>query len=600
MANLSTQSWAALRLLVLVAAAWFAAAPLANADTCTEAYASTAPAAAAAALACTRRHDETVTTSRGPVRFIVWARAPLTASRDADIATVTDVVRRSIVAYDRIAPLPPTVTAIVGEDAAPWETGEAAHANTGFQSASRTCVMDFALGVTHDGVPRSRGAALRRQIGWTTAHETFHCVQAQSFGAHFEAQHSDWWLEAQADYFPSYVFPDYLSDQFYDFDSESASRSLFDVSRGAFPDSSSGYANAVLMLYLERRSGTPYVLDGFRRTPADAGYREQAAHLAMFGEGRFAEALHRFSQNFFSGSVNSALPGHPIIDTRPSFGPAIAVTNSVSLGFSPTRAELVPVTDDAAARRDYMHLYRGRLVLQPRHRYTIDAPGPGRITLLLEGYDYIDNPAETVIDTCDEPVAGLAVADIVDPNQTFAPRLNIRAEPMASGVCGAHDQCLVGRWSVDDAVMAQITESLGADSNARTERGPMELAFTAAGAWRLAFNNLVVRLQPAEGQARMHFHGTQQGRWATHDGLLQTSVTVDTTYQLFGVARGGRAAPLIRLPGVASSFGAPSAEAPYRCTAATLTFSPPGATIVYNRVSRDPGFPARSDYSWAH
>jgi hypothetical protein len=532
------------------------------------------------------------------VRFIVWARAPVAASRETDVATVTDVVRRSIVAYDRIAPLPQTVTAIVGEEAAPWATGETreAHASADLQPDSHTCVIDFALGVTHDGVPSSRGVALRRQIGWNAAHETFHCVQGENFGAHYRAQHSDWWIEAQADYFPSYVFPDYLSDEFYDFDSESASRSLFDISRGDGPNSSSGYANAVLMLYLEGRSDTAYVLDAFRRTPADAGYREQAAHLAVFGEGRFAEQLHRFSQSFFSGSVRSALPNHPTIATRPSFGPAIVVTSGVDLGFSPTRAELVPVTDEAAARRDYMHLYRGRLVLQPRHRYTIDASGPGRITLLLEGYEYIDNPAGAVIDTCDQPVPGLAVADIVDPNESFAPRLRIRAEAMASGVCGARDQCLVGRWSVDDAVMARITASLGAEADARIERGPMELAFTDTGVWRVAFNNMLVRWQPPAGQARIAFHGTAQGRWSAHDGLLQSSVTMDSSYERLIVGR----APPVNLRGVISSYGVPGGEVSYRCTPTTLTFSPPGATIAYNRVSRDPGFPASSDYSWAH
>ena len=579
MAGRSAQSWAAaLRLLVLFAATWFAAPLEARADTCVEAYASRAPAAAAEALTCTRRHDETISTGHGPVRFIVWARAPLAANREIDVATVTDVVRRSIVAYDRIAPLPPTVMAIVGEEAASWSTGERreAHASADFQPDTHTCVIDFALAVTHEGVPGSRGAALQRQIGWNAAHETFHCVQAENFGARYRARHSDWWSEAQADYFPSYVFPDYLSDEFYDFDSESASRSLFDVSRGDDPNSSSGYANAVLMLYLERRSGIPYVLDAFRRTPADAGYREQAAQLAVFGEGAFAEQLHRFSQSFFSGSVRSALPNHPTIDTRPSFGAAIAVTSSVDLGFSPTRAELVPVTGDAAARRDYMHLYRGRLVLQPRHRYTVDAPGPGRITLMLEGYEYMDNPAGAVIDTCDEPVPGLAVADIVDPNEVFAPRLRIRAEAMASGVCGARDQCLVGRWSVDDAVMARITESLGAEADARIERGPMELAFTAAGVWRVAFNNLIVRWQPPAGQARIVFHGAGQGRWAAIDGLLQSSVTMDSSYQRLFVGR----SPPANLRGVISRYGVPGGEVSYRCTPTTLTFSPPGATIV--------------------
>jgi hypothetical protein len=535
------------------------------------------------------------------VHLIVWARAPLAASRDINVTTVTDAVRRSIVAYDRIAPLPPTITAIVGDEPAPWATGETreAHAYTDFQPDTHTCVIDFALALTHDEMPRSRVADFRRQIGWTAAHETFHCVQAQNFGAHFMARHSDWWLEAQADYFPSYVISDYLSDQFYDFDSESASRSLFEVSRGDDANSASGYANAVLMLYLERRSGTPYVLDAFRRTPADAGYREQAAHLALFGGGRFAEQLHRFSQGFFSGSVRSALPNHPTIDTRPSFGPAIEVTSSVDLGFSPTRAELVPVADDAAARRDYMHLYRGRLVLQPRHRYTIDAPGPGRTTLLLEGYEYIDNPAGAVVDTCDEPVPGLAVADIVDPNEVFAPRLRIRAEALASGVCGARDQCLVGRWSVDDAVMARITTSLGAEANARIERGPMEMAFTASGVWRLAFNSLIVRWGSSSGRASIVFLGQGQGRWATHDGLLQSSLTMDSSYERLSIVQGGRqTGPPVTLPGVVSGYGVPSGEAPYRCTATTLTFSS-GAT-TYHRVSRDPGFPAEADFSWAH
>jgi hypothetical protein len=567
----------------------------AHAQTCEEAYGGVATTAEAGALRCTRRLDETVNTSRGAVHVSVWVREPAPAAVDMVVAAMRDTMRRALPVYAGYRPLPMTIVSIVGRDALDWMHGEdlGVEGVAGYEQRSNRCVVDMAIGAHRAGMRGATPSEAGMELNWAIAHELFHCVQWANFPQTDRTDHI-WWVEGEAEYFPSFVLDPALSGFRASFDGESEIHSVFDV--GPAPG---GYANVELLTGIAGRSSARYLLDVFSRLPASENHAAQAARLST--DGVFVADFHSFAEDYFSGEIPAHLPNHVSLPTNPQFGPARTVAANIDLGFAPDYAVLTPIADEADARREAMRLYRGHIVFAPRHRYRIDAMGGGHIALLPEGYEWMENPSAAMIDACEDPVAALAVADIVDPHSPFAPRLRIQVEPPAPGVCGRRDPCLVGRWRVDQAHMDRITAGLGASAAARTERGPIEIVFAASGAWAIQFHHLMVRWQSPLGASRMVFEGEGQGRWAApHDGSLISSVSSDTSYERVYVSNGGRQAAPMRLPAVVSGFGLSNAPEAYQCTADTLTFTQPTGDIVYHRVSRDPGYPRHADFRWAH
>jgi hypothetical protein len=584
----------------LVAGVLFALASTAAAETCEQAYAGVATLADSRALTCTRVTEEAVATSHGAVQISVWVRSPAPAG-DAMVAqAMLNTMRRAIPIYAGFRAMPPTIVGVVGRDRLDWMHGEqlGVDAAEQFDSRGHRCVVDVAVASLRAGTRGGTAVAAGEQLNWIIAHELFHCLQAANF-PQMDVDGHDWWIEGEAEYFPSFVWNDRISDRFGQFDEESARHNLFEIDHAGRGDTG-GYANVAFMLGFAGRSSTNYLLDVFAGLPATSDHTAQAAHLA--GDPFFVALFHSFSKDFFTGSIPSHLPPtNPQLATSLHFPHPTTIANNVDLGFAPTSAGFVPIADEADARREVMHFYRGRLMLPAHHRYRIDALGGGEIALLAEGYDWMENPTETVIDACDDPIPALAVADAVDPHQTFAPHLRIQVQPAAPEVCGRRDPCLVGRWRVDQSYMDRIATSLGAGANAHMERGPMEIAFAASGVWLLEFNHLTTRWQSPLGASRLVFEGKGQGRWAAPTpGTLRSSISSDTSYERLYVVNGRHQTGPMRLPGVVSGYGVSAAPEAYQCTPDTLTFARPTGAIVYHRVSRDPGFHARSDFNWAH
>src|SRR5262249_17362129 len=150
--------------------------------------------------------------------------------------------------------------------------------------------------------------------------------------------------------------------------------------------------------------------------------------------------------------------------------------------------------------REIMRFYRGRLAFPPRHRFSVSVSGGGIISLLADGFDWVDNPAGGAIESCDTPVSVLAVATALDPTAPFTPRISIREE-RSEAVCGPRDPCMVGRWRLDPSEMERISATLGASAHPTVEHGPIELAFAASGVWELVYKGLTVRWQSSLGPA---------------------------------------------------------------------------------------------------
>ena len=574
--------------------------PMAAAETCEQAYAGITALAESRALTCTRVTEETVVTSHGAVQISVWVRSPAPAG-DAMVArAMLNTMRRAIPVYAGFKAMPPTIVGVVGRDRLAWMHGEqlGVEAAEAFDSHAHRCVVDVAMASVRAGMRGGTAVAAGEQLNWIIAHELFHCLQSANF-PQADLDESDWWREGEAEYFPSFVWNDRISDRFGLFDEESASHSLFEVDH-SHPGETGGYANVAFMIGFAGRTSTTYLLDVFAGLAATTDHTAQAAHLA--GDPFFVAAFHTFAKDFFTGSIPSHIPPtNPELSTRLRFPHPTIVANNMDLGFAPTSAGFVPIGDGADARREVMHFYRGRLVLPAHHRYRIDALGGEEIALLAEGYDWMDDPSGAVIDACDDPIPALAVADAVDPHQAFAPHLRIQVQPAVPDVCGRRDPCLVGRWRVDQSHMDRIVTGLGAGAGARMERGPMEIAFAASGVWLLEFNHLTTRWQSSLGASRLVFEGKGQGRWAApRPGTLQSSISSDTSYERLYVVNGAHQTGPMRLPGVVSGFGVSTAPEAYQCTPDTLTFTRPAGAIVYHRVSRDGGLHARSDFNWAH
>ena len=590
---------AAVLIALAAAAAMERGAAEARQSSCAPVYGTGATAAELAAFSCESLTETTITSSHGPVHVSLWARTPSTAASTASISRrILEDVRSSIAAYDPFAPVSWDITVAIGYGLGPWRGSDADRNASGIakelfrsgRASIERCVIDLNLQNTHEGFDY---ADYRRFLDWVVAHEVFHCVQGFNFTDAFHTTGDEhtahkWWIEGQAEYFPSLVVPQALELGGWDqFSPLSRSQNVFDI--GA-PDNL-GYPNAVLFAYLDGpRLGSAGLYRLFRGLPAHGGADAQAQYLS--GQS-FGAMLDDFAMALADGSIAVRVPGRSTVEIDPTFDPPpFPVNGAVDVFFSADTAQLaLEPAPGANGSYDALHVYRGQMALAPRKVYRVATSGGGKIDVKPAGYDWIRAPTgdDATIDACEAPQLVTAVATEVDPHAAFVPKLSVTVVDGEQPVCGERDQCLVGRWQPDQRHIDKITHSLGAGANARTTEGPIEIAFFADGRWSLVFQNLAFAWLSSPGvNGRVAFAGEAQGRWtaAARTGFMSDVLSDHTRANAY--MRGQR---ITTLPKIASSFGmaGSSGPLPYQCSADTLTFTDanPGG-LVYHRVSRDP------------
>src|SRR5262249_37252731 len=153
-----------------------------------------------------------------------------------------------------------------------------------------------------------------------------------------------------------------------------------------------GYANVPFFAYLVAHTNAGRLYDWTRRLPANGDSRAQAAQLYA-NDVFFQYDLQNFAKAFFGGALPTNYPGNEIYETHPEFDPPFRVGANVDLTFAPENAALIAVDDADDSTREIMRFYRGRMAFPPRHRFSVSVSGGGIISLLADGFDWVDNPA---------------------------------------------------------------------------------------------------------------------------------------------------------------------------------------------------------------
>jgi len=310
--------------------------------------------------------------------------------------------------------------------------------------------------VVYPGVIRRRPSVARFQQ--LLAHELFHCLELQEFGA-VNWYLNKWWSEGMAEYFSNVAYPTT--------NLEHRKHPHFDARSFVTPILDMEYEANVLWQYLGNELGDQWLISLMRGVPKFAGRAEQLAYLC----GRIdQDLLHRFGKTYLERNITDTGGGR-IPEFTPDPGEEISVERSTVIP-----VEVAPFV-----------LHRSRITLPPGKRYTIVpsmGDGNGRLSFqdLGLGSGWRTGRLE-VMTAC----GGRWLQLLATTTSTRAFRgtvtINIEEEypSFVSGTASGARDCLIGTWRADLAQLEPYYQTESAGKAAVQARGTRTLRFHQDG-----------------------------------------------------------------------------------------------------------------------